>query len=472
MSQIKSAIKPFLDENFLLENETAVTLYHEYAKDLPIIDYHCHLPPDEIAADKQFDNLTRIWLNGDHYKWRAMRTLGVPEHFITGEAGDEEKFSKWAQTVPYTARNPLFHWTHLELQRYFGIGEVLTPATADKIYRETAAKLQTKAYGVRGLLDKMNVEIVCTTDDPCDSLEHHLSIQADPFATKILPAYRPDKAILIDQDGFPAYLEKLGGVVNREIRSLSDLLSALLERADFFESLGCKLSDHGLEQVYAEAFTDAQADAVLKKRLEGKPIDREEAALFKSAMLYHLGKMYHSKGWTQQFHLGALRNNSSRMMRQLGPDTGFDSIGDFPQAAALARFLNRLDTEDALSRTIIYNLNPADNEIMATMIGNFNDGSIRGKMQFGSAWWFLDQKDGMEKQINALSNMGLLSCFIGMLTDSRSFMSFPRHEYFRRILCNLIGRDVHNGELPDDLHWLGSMVADICYKNAKQYFDF
>jgi glucuronate isomerase len=318
----------------------------------------------------------------------------------------------------------------------------------------------------------MNVAVVCTTDDPCDSLEYHQAVQADPFATTILPAFRPDKAILIAQESFTTYIAKLAAVTHQEITSLDTLLSALYQRADFFETLGCKLSDHGLEQVYAEDFTDTQADIILKKRLGGEMVSLAEARVFMSAMLYYLGKLYHRKGWTQQFHLGALRNNSSRMMRQLGPDTGFDSIGDFSQAAALARFLNRLDTEDSLAKTILYNLNPADNEIMATMIGNFNDGSLRGKMQFGSAWWFLDQKDGMEKQLNALSNMGLLSCFVGMLTDSRSFMSFPRHEYFRRILCNLLGKDVHNGELPHDIPWLGGLVADICYHNAKRYFDF
>ncbi len=465
-------IKPFMDDDFLLENETARRLYHDYARQQPIIDYHCHLPPDEIAGDKRFDNLTRIWLNGDHYKWRAMRTLGVSEHYITGNASDEEKFAQWAYTVPYTARNPLYHWTHLELQRYFGVRELLTPDSAADIYARASAQLQTPGYGVRGLLQKMNVAVVCTTDDPCDSLEYHRAVQSDPFPTSILPAFRPDKAILIAQESFTAYIAKLAAVTHQEITSLDTLLSVLYQRADFFETLGCKLSDHGLEQVYAEDFTDAQANAILKKRLAGEMISSVEARVFMSAMLYYLGKLYHRKGWTQQFHLGALRNNSSRMMRQLGPDTGFDSIGDFSQATALARFLNRLDTEDSLAKTILYNLNPADNEIMATMIGNFNDGSLRGKMQFGSAWWFLDQKDGMEKQLNALSNMGLLSCFVGMLTDSRSFMSFPRHEYFRRILCNLLGKDVHNGELPHDIPWLGGLVSDICYHNAKRYFDF
>lgn len=471
-SSVKTTVKPFLDENFLLENHTAAVLYHEYAKNQPIIDYHCHLPPDEIAQDKRFDNLTRIWLNDDHYKWRAMRTLGIPEAFVTGAADDFAKFEKWAAAVPYTARNPLYHWTHLELRRYFDIDKLLKPETAREIYDEASSLLHTPDYSVQNLLRKMNVEIVCTTDDPTDALEYHRQIQNQKFDTKILPAFRPDKAILIENQDFSDYIQKLAQVADLEIQSFTDLLEALQKRANFFDQMGCKLSDHGLEQVYAEPFTDAEADAIFKKKLVGQAISTEEASLFKSAMLYHLGKMYHAKGWTQQFHLGALRNNSSRMMRELGPDTGFDSIGDFGQAGALAKFLDRLDHENTLAKTILYNLNPRDNEVMATMIGNFNDGSVRGKMQFGSAWWFLDQKDGMEKQLNALSNMGLLSCFIGMLTDSRSFMSFPRHEYFRRLLCNLLGKDVHNGELPNDIEWLGGIVQDICYRNAKQYFDF
>lgn len=471
-SSVKTTVKPFLDENFLLENHTAAVLYHEYAKNQPIIDYHCHLPPDEIAQDKRFDNLTRIWLNGDHYKWRAMRTLGIPEAFVTGAADDFAKFEKWAAAVPYTARNPLYHWTHLELRRYFDIDKLLKPETAREIYDEASSLLHTPDYSVQNLLRKMNVEIVCTTDDPTDTLEYHRQIQNQKFDTKILPAFRPDKAIMIQNQGFSDYIQKLAQVADLEIQSFTDLLEALQKRANFFDLMGCKLSDHGLEQVYAEPFTDAEADAIFKKKLIGQAISTEEASLFKSAMLYHLGKMYHAKGWTQQFHLGALRNNSSRMMHELGPDTGFDSIGDFEQASALAKFLDRLDRENTLAKTILYNLNPRDNEVMATMIGNFNDGSVRGKMQFGSAWWFLDQKDGMEKQLNALSNMSLLSCFIGMLTDSRSFMSFPRHEYFRRLLCNLLGKDVHNGELPNDIEWLGGIVQDICYRNAKKYFDF
>jgi len=472
MQAIKLNIKPFLDENFLLENRTAELLYHEYAKGQPIIDYHNHLPPDEIAADKNFPNLTAIWLNGDHYKWRAMRTLGIPERYITGQASDLEKFQKWAETVPSTIRNPLFHWTHLELQRHFDISELLSPKTADDIYGQCTDMLQRPAYSTRNLLRKMNVAAVCSTDDPIDGLEHHRQAKADGLEIGMRPAFRPDKAILIEKEEFSGYLQKLGNAAGVEILDFDSLLQALKNRINFFDDNGCRLSDHGLERMYAAPFTHKQADITLKKRLAGQELSLDEALSFKSAILYELGGLYAEKGWVQQFHLGALRNNSSRMLRQLGPDTGFDSIGDFGQATALAQFLNRLDSEGKLAKTILYNLNPRDNEVMATMIGNFNDGSVRGKMQFGSAWWFLDQKDGMEKQLNALSNMGLLSCFIGMLTDSRSFLSFPRHEYFRRLLCNLIGRDVHNGELPNDVEWLGGIVMDISYRNAKAYFGF
>jgi glucuronate isomerase len=472
MKSVANYIKPFLDENFLLENETAELLYHEYASKQPIIDYHNHLPPDEIASDKTFDNLTQVWLYGDHYKWRAMRTMGIPEKYITGEATDNEKFQKWSETVPFTIRNPLFHWTHLELKRYFGINDLLKADSAKAIYNTCNDLLNTKKYSTRNLLRKMNVEAVCSTDDPVDNLCYHQQVKQEGMDIKMLPAFRPDKAILIEKDSFTDYIQKLGTVIDKEIHSFDDLCQALKDRAIFFHENGCKLSDHGLEQVYAEDFTHKEVDTILKKRLSGQSVSPDEARQFMSAILYHLGTMYAELGWVQQFHLGALRNNSSRMLRQLGPDTGFDSIGDWKQASALAKFLNRLDTEDKLAKTILYNLNPADNEVIATMIGNFNDGSVRGKMQFGSGWWFLDQKDGMEKQINALSNMGLLSCFIGMLTDSRSFLSFPRHEYFRRLLCNLIGKDVHNGELPNDTKWLGGIIEDICFRNAQRYFEF
>ncbi len=472
MIKTNSEVKPFLDENFLLENKTAQQLYHEYAKDQPIIDYHCHLPPADIAADRRFENLTAIWLDGDHYKWRAMRTNGIDERYITGDAGPFEKFAKWSETVPFTMRNPLFHWTHLELQRYFGERELLSSANARAIYDRCTEKLRGPDFSVRRLLEKMNVEVVCTTDDPTDSLEHHRAIRADGWAIRVLPAFRPDKAIFILRDHFPAYVGQLGEAAGLDIRNWWDLLEALQRRIDYFHEMGGRLADHGLERLYATDYNEQEIDRIFRRRLAGHELYEGEALPYRSALLHELGKMYHAKGWTQQFHLGALRNNSSRMMARLGPDTGFDSIGDFDQALPLARFLDRLDREDRLARTILYNLNPRDNEVVATMIGNFNDGSIPGKMQFGSGWWFLDQKDGMEKQLTALSNMGLLSRFVGMLTDSRSFLSYPRHEYFRRLLCNLFGRDVENGELPHDIKWLGRLVQDICYRNAKEYFQF
>ena len=464
--------RPFLGDDFLLENDFSRELYHDYAKEMPIIDYHCHLPPQAIAADHQFGNLTEIWLAGDHYKWRAMRTNGVDEKYITGSANDEEKFAKWAETVPYTMRNPLYHWSHLELRRYFAEDRLLGPQTARSIYAHCNELLNTPDYSTRSLLRKMRVEIVCTTDDPIDDLAAHDQLAGAKTETRVLPTFRPDKSLLIDQAGYPEYLGKLGQAADLDIRSLQDLKTALSRRADYFAERGCRLSDHGLERLYAENYTASQLDRILQKRLAGQLVSGEEAAGFLSGMMVSLGELYHERGWTMQLHLGALRNNSSRMRRQLGPDTGFDSIGDFSQARALARVLDRLDRHDRLPRTILYNLNPADNEVMATMIGNFNDGSIAGKIQFGSAWWFLDQLDGMEKQLNALSNMGLLARFIGMLTDSRSFLSYPRHEYFRRLLCDLFGRDIQQGRLPADLPWIGGLVRDVCYRNAQRYFDF
>ena len=465
--------KTFLDEDFLLQTDSARTLYHEFAKQMPIIDYHNHLPPDQIVADKTFENLTQIWLYGDHYKWRAMRTNGINENYCTGAATDYEKFEKWAETVPYTLRNPLYHWTHLELQRYFDVHEVLSPKSARRIYDECSEKLRTPDYSVRNLLRKMNVEVVCTTDDPLDTLEYHQQLATEgTFEVQMRPAFRPDKFILIGNANFATYLQKLGAIVGFEINRYDDLTKALRARADFFASLGCKLSDHGLEQIYAADFTPEAADSVLQKALAGQTLSQNDILVYQSAILHFLGTMYHELGWTQQFHLGALRNNNARALRLLGPDTGWDSIGDWSQAMALSKFLGRLDEYDQLAKTIIYNLNPADNEVIATMIGNFNDGSIAGKVQFGSGWWFLDQKDGMEKQITALSNMGLLSRFVGMLTDSRSFLSFPRHDYFRRILCNMFGNDIENGEIPSDMEWVGQVVQNICYNNAKQYFGF
>lgn len=470
--------KTFLDEDFLLQTDAARTLYHEFAKQMPIIDYHNHLPPDQIVGDKTFENLTQIWLYGDHYKWRAMRTNGIHESYCTGDKSDYQKFEKWAETVPYTLRNPLYHWTHLELQRYFDVQDILNPKTARKIYDECSEKLHAPDYSVRNLLRKMNVEVVCTTDDPTDSLEYHQQLANTPsfkgegWDGVMRPAFRPDKFILIGNPNFASFVQKLATVVGFEIQSYEDLTKALRQRAEFFASLGCLLSDHGLEQLYAADFTPEDANTVFKKALAGQTITVAEQVLYQSAILHHLGTMYHELGWTQQFHIGALRNNNARALRLLGPDTGWDSIGDWSQAASLSKFLGRLDEYDQLSKTIIYNLNPADNEVIATMVGNFNDGSIAGKVQFGSGWWFLDQKDGMEKQITALSNMGLLSRFVGMLTDSRSFLSFPRHEYFRRILCNTFGNDIENGELPNDTEWIGKVVQDICYNNAKQYFGF
>lgn len=465
-------MESFLNDDFLLENEIAKTLYHNYAGPLPIIDYHCHLPPMEIANDHQFENITQIWLNGDHYKWRAMRTNGVNEHYITGGASDLEKFEKWAETVPYTLRNPLYHWTHLELKRYFGLNISLKKETAKAVYESCSARVNTPDYSVRNLLKKMKVEVVCTTDDPIDDLGFHQAIKSDGFEIQVLPTFRPDKAIFIKREGFVEYINKLSEASGISISGFKDLLDALAKRVDFFHENDCRLSDHGLEQMDAADFSPQRTEDILSRRLRGVQIYDGEALEYRSALLYYLGQMYHAKGWVQQFHLGALRNNNTRMVRTIGQDTGFDSIGDFSQAKTLSRFLDRLDQEDQLAKTILYNLNPGDNEVFATMIGNFNDGSVAGKMQFGSGWWFLDQYDGMEKQINALSNMGLLSRFIGMLTDSRSFLSYPRHEYFRRLLCNIFGRDVARGHLPNDIDWIGKVVQDICYYNAKRYFKF
>lgn len=466
-------MKPFLNEHFLLETNTAKTLYHDYASPQPIIDYHCHLPPDAIDVDKNFKNLTNIWLDGDHYKWRAMRTFGIDEKYITGDAPDKEKFLKWAETVPYTVRNPLYHWTHMELKNYFGIDELLNPETAEEIYDQCTKDLQKPDLSSRSILKQMNVKVVCTTDDPVDSLEHHQNIKKDPFGVKVLPAFRPDKAYAFDDpEKYNSYIGQLSDVSGIEIKTLTDLYDALQNRMDYFHENGCKLADHGLEKIFHASLSPSELrDAFTQVRMgNALSIDQKHGLTY--AILIELGKMYENKNWVQQYHLGALRNTNVRMLEELGPDTGFDSIGDFSQSRTLSRFLNQLDSTDQLAKTILYNLNPADNEVMASMIGNYNDGSVKGKIQYGSAWWFLDQKDGMEKQMNALSNMGLLSCFIGMLTDSRSFLSFPRHEYFRRILCNLIGTDVENGELPNDVELLGEIVSDICYNNAKQYFNF
>lgn len=466
-------MKAFLNADFILQTATAQKLYHDFAADMPIIDYHNHLVPQQIAEDKQFDNITQIWLAGDHYKWRAMRAHGVDEKYITGNASDEEKFMKWAETVPYTMRNPLYHWTHLELQRYFGVTELLNAESGKRIYDHCSTLLRTKEYSVKNILLKMNVKALCTTDDPIDDLAYHKQIAASGFSVKVLPTFRPDKAMGVDDEiVFIEYVNALAAVAGVSIRTLADYKSAIKSRHDFFHAAGCRLSDHGLEHIYAEDFTEEEIEPIFERLITGKSLNKKEKWQFKSAMLVYFAHLDHARGWTQQFHLGALRNNNARLLGTLGPDTGFDSIGDFEQAKPLSAFLNRLDSTNQLAKTILYNLNPRDNELFAAMTGNFQDGTLVGKIQFGSSWWFLDQKDGMEKQINTLSNMGMLSHFVGMLTDSRSFLSFPRHEYFRRILCNLIGNDVENGELPADMPWLGKLVQDISYTNASEFFNF
>lgn len=462
----------FIHENFLLENKYSEELYHNYSKNQPIIDYHNHLSPQLICEDYVFNNISEVWIKGDHYKWRAMRTLGVNEKFITGAASDKEKFLQWGKTVPYTLRNPLYHWTHLELARYFDIYELLNEKTAEVIYEETSARLNSSEYSCQNLLRKVNVKVVCTTEDPTDTLEYHQKMRANGLDIKVSTSFRPDKSILIGAEGYNEYIDALGESAGIEIQSYDDLCNALQKRISYFNDNGCKVSDHGLEQIYFEEFTASEIQNIFKKKRSNQELSQEEILKFQSSVLLFLSETYHQFGWVQQFHLGALRNNNARMHRILGPDTGWDSIGDFSQARKLSQFLNALDTKDKLTKTILYNLNPADNEVLATMIGNFNDGSVKGKVQFGSGWWFLDQKDGMTKQMNALSNMGLLSCFIGMLTDSRSFLSFPRHEYFRRVLCNLLGKEIESGELPNDMELIGKMVSDISYHNAEEYFNF
>ena len=462
----------FITDDFLLQTKTARTLYHEHAEKMPIYDYHCHLPADQIAADHQFDNITQAWLYGDHYKWRAMRANGIPEKYITGDAGDYEKFEKWAETVPYTLRNPLYHWTHLELARYFGIGDkLLTPGTAKEIYETCSEMLRTPQWSCRNIMRKMNVKLVCTTEGPLDSLEHHRRIRDDGFEIKVHTAFRPDKAMAVeDLPALNAWIDKLEGACDMEITNFALYIEAIRERHYYFHENGCRLSDHGLETAYAEDYTRTEIKNIFNKIRSGKKPDALESLKFKSAMMIEFALMDYESGWVMQLHLGALRNTSTRMLKTVGPDTGFDSIGDFETARPLAKFLDALDKNNELPKTILYNLNPRDNELIATMVGNFQDGSAPGKLQYGSAWWFLDQKDGMEKQLTVLSNMGLLSRFVGMLTDSRSFLSYPRHEYFRRILCNILGSDVEAGLLPDDMALLGKMAEDICFNNAKEYF--
>ncbi|MDD4198558.1 MAG: glucuronate isomerase [Paludibacter sp.] len=468
-------MKKFLDENFLLQTTTAERLYHEHAAKQPIIDYHCHLVPSMVANDHQFKTITEAWLGGDHYKWRAMRTNGINEKYITGkDTSDWEKFEKWAETVPYTMRNPLYHWTHLELKTAFGIEKLLSPKTAREIYDACNEKLNSPDYSARNLMRHYKVEVVCTTDDPVDTLEHHIKTKKDGFEIKMLPTWRPDKAMAVEnQTVFRTYVEQLAEVSGISIANFDDMIAALRKRQDFFHEMGCKLSDHGIEEFYAEDYSESEIRIIFNKVYGGKCLTQEEILKFKSAMMVILAEMDWEKGWTQQFHYGAIRNNNTRFFTKIGPDTGFDSIGTFNTAKSLSKFLNQLDNNDKLAKTILYNLNPADNEMIATMIGNFQDGTVPGKIQFGSGWWFLDQKDGMEKQMNALSVLGLLSRFVGMLTDSRSFLSYPRHEYFRRTLCNIIGNDIENGLLPaSEIDFIGQMIENVSYNNAKKFFNF
>jgi glucuronate isomerase len=465
-------MKNFMADDFLLQTKTAETLYHQYAAPMPIFDYHCHLSPQQIADDIQFENITQAWLYCDHYKWRGMRTNGISEKFITGDASDREKFKKWADTVPACLRNPLYHWTHLELKRHFGIDELLNPDTASVIYDKSSELLNNPAFSTRNLMRKMNVKAVCTTDDPLDSLEHHQKIAADGFEIKVLPTWRPDKAMAPENKSAQnAWIDTLAEVADVDITTYADYCNALQKRHDYFHENGCRLSDHGLEAAVAD-FSDSkdEIELIFSKIRKEQELTPKEMAQFKSMMMLEFALMDWQKGWVQQLHLGPMRNNNTRKFNQIGPDAGFDSIGDYMTAEPLSRFLDELDKTNRLPKTILYNLNPRDNEVLATMIGNFQGGGIPGKMQFGSGWWFLDQKDGMEKQIEALSNLGLLSRFVGMLTDSRSFLSYPRHEYFRRILCNILGNDIDNGLIPNNMPLLGDMVKNICFNNAKNYF--
>jgi glucuronate isomerase len=461
---------PFIHEDFLLTTEAARRLYHQYAADEPILDYHCHLPPQDVAANRRFRNLFEIWLEGDHYKWRAMRANGVPERFCTGDASPEDKFQAWARTVPHTLRNPLYHWTHLELKRYFGIEELLDESSAGRVWEKANAALATPELSAHGILGKFHVKAVCTTDDPTDDLACHKAIAASGLGTKVFPTFRPDKALNVHlPEAFNAWVARLEAAGNTDILTFQDFTSALEQRHDYFHSVGGRLSDHGLNHAYGEFAGDREAAEIFDRARQGMAASPEEQRRFGGYLMLLFGRLDAEKGWTKQLHLGARRNNNSRRVAELGPDTGFDSIGDWPQADALGNYLDRLDRENALPKTIIYNLNPADNYVLATMVGNFQDGAIAGKVQFGSGWWFLDQKEAIEWQVNALSNCGLLSRFVGMLTDSRSFMSYPRHEYFRRVLCEMLGKDMETGAIPNDYELAGSMVRNICYGNVKNF---
>lgn len=468
-------MRPFIHQDFLLQSEIARHLYHDHACHLPIIDYHCHLDPRMVAEDHRFSSITELWLGGDHYKWRALRSNGVSEEFITGDASEWEKFLKWAETVPYLLRNPLYHWTHLELKTCFGIEETLNSDSARRIYDQCNEMLASPEFSARNLMLRYNVETVCTTDDPVDSLEYHMRVRNDGFKVKVLPTWRPDKAMAIENPGsYRKYIDKLASVSGVGISSFRDVVEALLIRHKFFESMGCRLSDHGIETFYNEDFTTDEIESLFDKVYsKGSCLTQKEADKFRTAMMLEFGKMDADAGWAQQFHYGPIRNNNSKMFHLMGPDTGFDSIGQSCSAYNMAGFLDRLNSIDKLGKTIIYNIDPSDNAMVASMIGNFQDGSVPGKMQFGAGWWFNDQKTGMERQMEDLSMMGLLSRFVGMLTDSRSFVSYPRHEYFRRILCNILGRDVESGEIPaSEMSRVEQMVEDISYYNAKNYFNF
>ena len=465
---------PFIHEEFLLHSDAARRLYHEFAADLPIIDYHSHLPPEDIASDRSFANLSEAWLHGDHYKWRAMRANGVDERYCTGDATDLEKFEKWAETVPACLRNPLYHWTHLELNRPFGVTKILNPGSAHEIWAECNEMLAQPGFSAPGILNQMNVEVVCTTDDPVDDLRHHLAYAQQPDTKfQMLPTWRPDRGMAVeDPAAFNEWLDRLAAASDVDVRDMDSYRRALAVRHDAFHAAGCRLSDHGLETAYAAEYTEPDVQAIFATLRGGGSISPQQVEQFRSAMMHEFGVMDHAKGWVQQLHLGAQRNNNTRRMRELGPDTGFDSMGDWPVAQPLARYLDRLDQSDQLPKTVLYNNNPRDNAVLATMIGNFQDGSTPGKLQFGSGWWHLDQWDGMTQQIADLSNMGLLSRFVGMLTDSRSFLSFTRHEYFRRLLCNLLGNDIVTGVVPHDYELVGGLVRDVSYHNASRYFPF
>ncbi len=467
-------MKNFISDDFFLRTKTAQKLYHDYAKDMPIIDYHCHLIPQEIAEDKRWENIAQIWLHGDHYKWRIMRSNGVDERFCTGEASDREKFQKWAETMPYLLRNPLYHWTHLELKRYFSVSDLLSPETADDIWERCNAVITKDNFSARNLIKESNVVLMCTTDDPLDSLEYHKAIaEDDSFDVDVLPTWRPDKGMAVENiEAFNSWVDKLAKITKLDIKDQKIFLEAISKRHDFFHEAGCRLSDHGIETFYAEDYTSAEIDQIFKKARARNELTQEEILKFKSCMLYEFGIMDHEKNWTQQFHYSCMRNNNSRLFASLGPDTGFDSIGDFKAARPLSKLLDSLDKKNKLARTILYSLNPCDNEMIAAMLGNFQDGSEPGKIQMGSGWWFLDQSDGIKRQIESLSQLGLLSRFVGMLTDSRSFLSYTRHEYFRRILCDILGKDMEDGLIPDDIELVGKMVKDISFNNASEYFRF